>query len=149
MTVMSRMKHSANTAYVLFDLMLSAYPIRVCHVMYTAILASLYVTFNAIYFLSDGEGPDGHHYAYYVLDWKTPAQACVTIMLEFMLSFMVQLVLFGMYQLRMLIYRKTFGESGIDGEPHETDTILSSRGTSYDAVESVEMDRGISQNNPS
>ena len=42
----------------------------------------VYTTFNALYFLNDGNGPNGQPYTYYVLFWKKPAEAVTTTILE-------------------------------------------------------------------
>ncbi len=135
---MSRLKHTLNTVYVVFDLLISAYPIRIFHVVYTTILATIYIVFNATYFLSDGRGPDGQHYAYYVLNWKSPAEATVTIMLECILSLCVQMVLFSIYKLRCFIFNKIYS---IADDASETQHMLDGTEQKYNTVENMEMKR--------
>ena len=58
----------------------------------------LYTTFNALYFLNDGNGPNGQPYTYYVLYWKKPAEAVTTTILEvctstFLLNYAILLII--------------------------------------------------------
>ncbi len=142
LSVLCKVKHSMNTAYVLTDLMLSSYPIRIWHLLCTAIFASIYVTFNIIYFLAGGDGADGKHYVYDVLDWHIPAQACVAIILGIILSAVVQIFLYGVYRLRMAIYKNTCGTDGPEDGIQESVTIVDNATTSYDALKNEETEIG-------
>ena len=58
----------------------------------------LYSTFNALYFLNDGNGPNDQPYTYYVLYWKKPAEAVTTTILEvctstFLLNYAILLII--------------------------------------------------------
>lgn len=101
---MSQLKHSLNSAYILLDLMISATPIRIFHLVYPMFVGAVYTIFNALYFINNGVGPDGKPYAYYVMDWRNPIESAVTCSLGFILTTIMQVLLYGLYRLRLVLY---------------------------------------------
>ncbi|XP_071174422.1 protein rolling stone-like isoform X1 [Mytilus edulis] len=108
MTDMSRLKHTLNTVFVIFDLMISATPIRILHMFIPVMLGSIYSLFNALYFLNNGTILEGRHYAYNVLNWDHPQEAIITCMLCMIESVLSQIILYELYKFRRWIYSKTF-----------------------------------------
>jgi hypothetical protein len=102
------MKHSLNSVYVILDMMISATPFRLLHMLYTVVLGSAYALFNAVYFMNDGTILEGRHYAYNVLNWVKPTEAIVTCTLCIVLSILSQTVLFLLYRLRLWIHSKLY-----------------------------------------
>ncbi|XP_048742654.1 protein rolling stone-like [Ostrea edulis] len=107
-TDLSRMKHTLNSVYVLLDVMISATPFRLLHMLYTMVLGSIYALFNAMYFMNDGTILEGRHYAYNVLNWVKPTEAIVTCTLCIVLSILSQTILFLLYRLRVWIHCKLY-----------------------------------------
>ena len=101
---MSQLKHTLNSVYILFDLMISATPVRIFHLVYPMFVGAVYTIFNALYFINDGVGPDGKPYAYYVMDWRNPIESAVTCSLGFILTTVMQVLLYGLYRLRLVLY---------------------------------------------
>ena len=93
--------HVMNTMLVVLEYTLSAFPVRLLHLVYLWCYASAYVIFSAIYWAFD------HSRVMYpgVLDWNTPARTGVVLaVLAFVGLPMLQFILFGVYQLRKYIY---------------------------------------------
>ena len=103
---MSQFKHSLNSAYIVLDLLISATPIRIFHLIYPMLFGSVYTLFNALYFLNNGVGPDGKPYAYYVMDWRNPIESSVTCSLGFIMTTVVQVFLYGIYRARLSLYAR-------------------------------------------
>ncbi|XP_055884152.1 protein rolling stone-like isoform X2 [Biomphalaria glabrata] len=120
---MSRLKHTANTIYVLADILIGATPIRIYHMFFTVFAGSLYVVFNALYFINNGslilktdDSTKGHR-GYYFMNWSQPVEAICTAVLGMMLCMVSQLCLHGLYHLRTYFHRRCFPEgSGTDSE---------------------------------
>ncbi|KAK2141293.1 hypothetical protein LSH36_1126g00036 [Paralvinella palmiformis] len=157
---MSRLKHTLNTVYVVFDLLFSATPIRIFHVIYPLFWGAIYTVFNVVYFTNNGLGPNGKPYAYYVMDWRNPLESALTCSIGFILSTVMQCVLYGLYRLRLFVYAKltharydsmTLDDagsllSGDVGSPSddEADNILPAavrnRAASYSSTETMERE---------
>ena len=103
---MSQLKHSLNTIYVVVDMFFNAVPVRVYHVVYPMLFGLAYTVFNLVYFLNDGRGEDGHHYAYDLMDWRNPLGSTFTVLLGFALTGVVQLLLYGFYRARLAAHRR-------------------------------------------
>lgn len=103
-TPMSQLKHTLNSIYVLLDLMIIAVPVRVFHLVWPMCVGAIYTIFNATYFTHDGLGPQGKPYAYYVMDWRKPIESSLTCAAGFILTTLMQGVLYGFYRLRMWLF---------------------------------------------
>ncbi len=151
---MSRLKHSLNTVYVLFELAFNGMPIRVFHVIYPLFLGAIYTAFNATYFINNGVGPGGRPYAYYVMDWRNPIVSALTCSMGFVMTTVVQGILYGLYRLRVYVHAKTMGNNysalanspnHVEGEAasdSEMEGILTcrSRTNSYSSTELIELE---------
>ncbi|CAH1782828.1 unnamed protein product [Owenia fusiformis] len=129
MTPMSRVKHTLNTVFVLIDIMIQAVPIRLFHVVYPLFIAAVYIVFNALYFLNNGMGYEGKHYAYNTMDWTYPFTAAITCAMGLVGATLIQCVLFLLYKLRRWIYRNYNVDHcndllNIDGDNSERQRIL-------------------------
>ncbi|XP_060596072.1 protein rolling stone-like isoform X3 [Ruditapes philippinarum] len=114
-THMSQMKHTLNTVYVIVDVLITATPFRILHLLYTVVLGSVYSLFNAIYFLNDGTIMEGRHYAYNLLDWSKPSESIVTCVLCVVMCIFAQIVLYEIYKIRFSIFTRIY--FGPDGKP--------------------------------
>jgi len=93
--------HVMNTVIVVLEFTLSAFPVRLLHAVYVFCYGLVYVTFSVIYWAFD------HSNVMYpgVLDWNHPATtAVVLVVLTFVGIPLLQLFLFGAYQLRKYVY---------------------------------------------
>ncbi|CAL1539029.1 unnamed protein product [Lymnaea stagnalis] len=120
---MSRLKHTANTIYVLADIMIGASPIRIYHMFYTVFLGSLYVVFNALYYINNGSlilktgDPSPGNRGYYFMNWSQPVEAICTTVLGMLLSMLSQLIIHGLYQFRIWLHGRVYpGAPGGDSE---------------------------------
>lgn len=159
---MSQLKHTLNTVYVLVDMFVNAIPIRIMHLVYPLSLGILYAIFNAVYFINDGVGPNGRHYAYYVLDWRYPLGSSITCFLGLILCIIVQILLYGIYRSRLWFHRKLTSrineelEPGVLGSPGDAENAsiipktpgtpkATARGatpTTYRATDNLELKTG-------
>ncbi|XP_060075002.1 protein rolling stone-like isoform X2 [Ylistrum balloti] len=121
---MSRLKHTLNTTYVVLDLLISASPIRLLHMLFAIMLGSIYSLFNAIYFLNDGTILQGRHYAYNVLNWENPAEAIVTCVLCIVQAILSQFILYEIYKLRSWIFSKTYFDMAASRDGSEMQSIM-------------------------
>lgn len=126
---MSQLKHTLNSVYVLVDMFANAIPIRVLHLIYPLSLGIIYAIFNAVYFINDGVGPNGSPYAYYVLDWRNPLGSAITCFLGLILCVIVQILLYGIYRLRLWFHRKLMSRINKELEP----AVLGSPGDAENA----------------
>lgn len=123
--------------------MITAVPIRLLHIIYTFMLATAYILFNVIFFSSNGRGPDGDPYVYYMMDWKKPGKAIITIVEEILLSLLVQVLLWLYYRARLKMYDR-FCKSDValyDDTKESTTLTATDAPSNYNAVqENVELD---------
>lgn len=92
--------HVMNTVLVILEFTLSAFPVRLLHAVYVFLYGLVYVIFSVIYWAFD------HSNVMYpgVLDWNAPATtAVVLVVLTFVGIPLLQLFLFGVYQLRRYV----------------------------------------------
>ncbi|XP_046544474.1 uncharacterized protein LOC124254672 [Haliotis rubra] len=105
MTLSNLNVHGLNTVFVIVDTFITARPVRILHFIHALIYAAVYMIFSLIYWATD----KAIIYKY-ILDWSTPGST-VGIMLGIsVLVFILQVVYFGLYQLRLYIYRKVYGK---------------------------------------
>jgi len=92
--------HIMNTVLVILEFSISAFPVRLLHVVYVLCYGLAYVIFSVIYWAID------HSNVMYpgVLDWNAPkTTAVVLVVLTFVGIPLLQLILFSIYQLRLYI----------------------------------------------
>lgn len=118
---MSRLKHTANSVYVIADVMLGATPLRLYHWFFTVFVGSVYTVFNAMYYLNHGSlmirtgvALDGRDY--YFMNWAQPVEAIITVVFGIMLSAGAQFLLHGLTLLRRLLRVKFGGREIQDSE---------------------------------
>lgn len=116
-TSMSQLKHTLNTVFVIVDLFANAIPIRILHLIYPLSLGIVYAIFNAVYFINDGVGPNGRPYAYDVLDWRNPLGSAITCFLGLILCVIVQVLLYGIYRVRLWVHWKLMTRLAKELEP--------------------------------
>lgn len=97
--------HLLNSIVILLEMALSAIPVRLLHGLYPLIFGLIYVIFSAIYWAMDHENvlyPN-------VLDWNQPGMTViVTLGLAIVIVPLLQLFLFGLYNLRLKIYKRIY-----------------------------------------
>lgn len=98
--------HAFNSLIVMFELAITAYPIRLLHAIYPFIFGIIYIIFNVIYWAQDKENnvlyPD-------VVDWNYPEKTILLIMfLLFVLLPIQQCLHFLLYKLRLYVYFKVY-----------------------------------------
>ncbi|KAH9641737.1 hypothetical protein HF086_003863 [Spodoptera exigua] len=79
--VLDIMLHGVNSVVMLVELVCSAHPSRLMHVMQPLYFAGAYMLFSVIYFLAGGLDPWGNPFIYPVVDWSKPEQTMVVITL--------------------------------------------------------------------
>lgn len=152
-TTMSEIKHTANTVYVVLDLLTIGAPIRVFHMFFTITLGSCYAIFNAVYFLNNGptamggheEG--GRHLAYNFLSWHKPVEAIITCVLAMFLCVLGQCVLFLLFRLRVCVWQKVYG--GLEGRmDSEMQNIVMSTSASYNTIDETMEEKKVLEKMP-
>ncbi|CAH0695396.1 unnamed protein product [Spodoptera exigua] len=79
--VLDIMLHGVNSVVMLVELVCSAHPSRLMHVMQPLYFAGAYMLFSVTYFLAGGLDPWGNPFIYPVVDWSKPEQTMVVITL--------------------------------------------------------------------
>jgi len=106
-TPLSQLKHSLNTIYILVDMFANAMPVRFYHMIYPLLAGLVYAIFNVLYFVNDGRGPNGHPYAYDLMDWpRHPLGSTITVLLGFVLCVVAQSLLYAFYRGRLAAHRR-------------------------------------------
>ncbi|BFZ08346.1 hypothetical protein BsWGS_11384 [Bradybaena similaris] len=110
---MSRLKHTVNSIYVIADVLIVATPVRMYHMFFTAFLGSLYIVFNALYYINNGSllfrggvGLGGR--TYYFMNWSQPVEAICTCVLGVIMSAAAQIVLHGLFQFRVWLHQRMY-----------------------------------------
>ena len=104
--------HAFNTVQILIDIAIVARPVRLLHVLYPLLYGVIYVIFSIIYWSKDKENnvlyPN-------ILDWNKPGTTILFMILLTLLGLPVlQLMLFGLYRLRLYIYKRLYETVYID-----------------------------------
>ena len=115
LTTSSRLKHVINSLYVISDVMISAIPIRLQHVIYPLVSGCIYILFSYTYYKMGGTGPGSTPYIYYDVNWKYPFTAGICCIGVLMCVVIAQVVFFGLYRLRMWIYDKVVSKHNVFG----------------------------------
>ena len=99
--------HALNSVLIVIDIMVSSIPIKLLHVIYPIIFITVYMIFSIIYWACGGTNPYGEPYIYPALDYSGhPKRAAIIICLFlFVGNAMSQLLLFGLYELRLKLNR--------------------------------------------
>ncbi|GAB1598835.1 uncharacterized protein LOC115227053 [Argonauta hians] len=99
--------HALNTAFVILEVIICAYPVRLYHVLYSIFYGMIYLVFNISYWSSDHE----NNIIYPgILDWNYPWTSLVmALILAFVITPFLQFVHFVLYQIRCLLFQKIYG----------------------------------------
>lgn len=98
--------HAANCMFMLIDLIIVAYPVRIWHVVQPIGFGLIYCLFSVIYYLCDGTGKNGRPYIYNVLDWRSPGKAMVTVVGTVVLAVIIHVLMFFLYKFRSFVYAR-------------------------------------------
>ncbi|XP_014776571.1 protein rolling stone [Octopus bimaculoides] len=103
--------HALNTVFVILEVILCAYPVRLYHVLYSIFYGMIYLVFNICYWSSDRE----NNIIYPgILDWNYPWTSLVmALLLAFVITPFLQLVHFVLYHIRCFLFRKIYGHEYI------------------------------------
>lgn len=74
----SVVKHSLPAFLILFDMFVSAFPMRLAHSIYPAVYGVIYVVFSFVFWREAWPAIDGPGKLYSVLDWNRPAPTLAT-----------------------------------------------------------------------
>lgn len=69
--------HGVNAVYVVANLFVSRFPIRLLQVIYPVTFGVIYTAFTAIYFALKGTNQHGEPYIYKAIDWSKPGKTFV------------------------------------------------------------------------
>lgn len=95
--------HLMNSVVVILEFIVAALPVRLLHGVYLFLYGLIYIVFSVIYWSVD------HSHVLYpgVLDWNYPGRTMgYMLLLAFVGIPLLQSLLFGMYSLKLFIYRK-------------------------------------------
>lgn len=126
--------HAANCMFMLIDLIIVAYPVRIWHVVQPICFGLLYCIFSVIYYLCDGTDKKGRPYIYNVLDWRTPNKAMVTVVGTIVLAIIIHVLMFFLYKFRSFLYSRWFNPKTI---LPTNSTINLQQGKSCDGISMV------------
>lgn len=98
--------HGVNSFLMLLDAFMVARPVRLLHAIYPVLYGACYLVFSAIYWSVDKQKnvlyPN-------VLDWNHPGiTAGVTSVLTFVVIPLLQLLHYGIYRLRLVMYKAIY-----------------------------------------
>ncbi len=121
------------------DVLVTPIPVRLQHAVYPIAYGSLYVIFTVIYWAAGGTDPNGNTGIYPgLLDWEDPATTCITIACSMVAVCVSQIILWGIYKLKMVMVRRCCSsvdhqdEDGLDvnrnQEPDEGGTFYENVG---------------------
>lgn len=94
--------HLMNSVLIVIDVMLSATPVRILHVVYPWILGFLYAMLTVIFWAAKGSNARDEPYIYSYIDYNNTPAMSSGIIVGFVLvgQPLVQAILFGLYKLR-------------------------------------------------
>ncbi|CAL8079912.1 unnamed protein product [Calicophoron daubneyi] len=100
-SMMGKLKHSLSGAVVLVDIILSAIPFRLLHVVYPLLFGLIYSVFTYVFWLANGYGPFRIGQVYPGLNWSRPRTAILVCLCAILICFLVQIVIYLIYFLRV------------------------------------------------
>lgn len=101
--------HGINSVLVIFEMIVSAYPVRLLHALYTIVFGLLYIIFTLIYW---SQSPLENIIYRGMLDWNRPKNAIIlTFVLLFLVVPFLQTVFFLLYKCRLRCYRSLYNEN--------------------------------------
>ena len=104
--------HAFNTLQILIDIAIVARPVRLLHALYPLLYGIIYVIFSIIYWSQDKVNnvlyPN-------ILDWNKPGTTILFMILLTLIGLPVlQLILFGLYRLRLHVYKRLYETNYLD-----------------------------------
>lgn len=117
--------HVFNSVFMFLDLLVVAYPIRLLHIFLPCVFGSVYAVFSYIYFAAGGLNQHGETFIYKVLDWRKPEATLITCAGVLALSCFIYIIMFMVYKVRVIIYRRIFSPAVF--KPTTTTTVDSSK----------------------
>ncbi|XP_071083267.1 protein rolling stone-like [Haliotis cracherodii] len=107
LTLLRFILHGMNSIYVLSNLLITAMPVRVYHVIFPVIYGVIYTVFSVVYHILGGTNDKGERYIYKILDWSNLKR---TLPLVFLSTFValpcLYLVVFFIHKLRVYMHSK-------------------------------------------
>lgn len=103
--------HSINSILSLLDVFFSAMPVQLFHAIYVMLAGIVYGVFSVIYWAAGGTNTYNHkEYIYPILDYGgRPTVAAVTLVVSILVVVpLVQLLLYGFYNLRKKLVRRFY-----------------------------------------
>lgn len=98
--------HLVNSILVLLEHVLTAIPVRLLHVIYPIIYGLIYMFFSLFYWVADHS-----HVMYFILDWNKPGPTIgYVILVGFVIMPIIHLIIYGIYRLKMFLFRKLYRE---------------------------------------
>lgn len=100
--------HGINSVIIFLEVLIAAYPVRLLHAIYPMTYGLAYIIFNLSYWSDD---PENNILYPGVLDWNRPGWALlVVLLLAFVGIPFLQFVNFGLYHLKLFIYKRIYHE---------------------------------------
>ncbi|XP_073957118.1 protein rolling stone-like isoform X3 [Choristoneura fumiferana] len=109
--VLDVMLHGVNSVVMLVELLASAHPSRLLHILHPLYFALVYVLFSVTYYNAGGLDPWGHSFIYPVIDWSKPQQTMVVVTLTALFLALMHILTVGIATVRDMIARKCFRDS--------------------------------------
>ncbi|EDV94058.1 protein rolling stone [Drosophila grimshawi] len=103
--VISIITHALNSACMMIDFLIVAFPLRLLHMVQTMCLAIAFFLFTLIYHISGGTDEFGNPYVYPILDWHNPIRCLVTFVGIFLMIICFWTLLFGAHKLKQVFNR--------------------------------------------
>lgn len=113
--------HCLNSVFILVALLTSLLQVNLLHAVYVMCFGSIYIVFTVIYWAAGGLNDQGERYIYKPLDYENGNHAFVvgTVLISIFLFIpLLQLLIFGLYQLRRYLNKRFYPES--DGRENGT-----------------------------
>ncbi|XP_026738740.1 protein rolling stone-like isoform X1 [Trichoplusia ni] len=104
--VLDVMLHGVNSGVMLVELLCSAHPSRLLHIMQPLYFAGAYMLFSVIYYFAGGLDPWGNPFIYPVVDWSKPEQTMVVITLTALFLALMHLLVVGIAAARDAIAKR-------------------------------------------
>lgn len=101
------MLHGGNSIVMFIELVCSAHPSRLMHIMQPLWFAGAYMFFSVIYFFAGGQDPWGNQFIYPVLDWSKPEQTMLVITLTALFLALLHLLVVAIASARDAIVKRT------------------------------------------
>ncbi|CAG4977822.1 unnamed protein product [Parnassius apollo] len=109
--VLDVMLHGINSMVMFLELMLSAHPSRLLHIMQPLYFSLVYLLFTLIYYSAGGLDPWGHVFIYPVVNWSKPEQTLVVAVLTGLFLALMHIVTVALATIRDLIARRCISSS--------------------------------------